>query len=188
LSDSPFIQSVSTLLDARRGRFHPARYPCPGAEHPRGDRRLLGAQQLGRLPVGQPGDVDRHERIAELVRQGGDDREHLACRGGLLGPRGPARVGRLALLVDRLRGDAPGGLAPRAEERVPQHLEQIPEIVLVADTPRLGKDQRERLLDEVLGVRPRAGERPGGAKQAIDVIAQGRGIEHALRAGQSPRA
>jgi hypothetical protein len=63
------------------------------------------------------------------------------------------------------------------EEGVSQHLEQVAEIVLVADPPWFREYAGKGLLHEVLRIDSRAGQRPCSAEQAIDVIAQGAGVE-----------
>ena len=43
------------------------RHPLARAVQAGGDRRLADAQRAGRLAVGQPDDVDRDQRVAEVV-------------------------------------------------------------------------------------------------------------------------
>src|SRR5215208_5031088 len=176
MSFSSGIGSASTPLDALRGRFHPAGNlrSCP--EEPRGDCRLLGAQQLRRLPVAEARHVDRHESVAELVGKAGDDGEHLARLDRLLRSGRRAGVDRLGPVGQRIRREPSGRGAARADEGVPQGLEEVPQVVCVAHPAWFGEHAREGLLDQVFGLGAGAGHRPRRPEQAIDVVAQRGGI------------
>ena len=99
---------------AGRGRFLAARRtprpPLARAVEPAHHRPLGHAQRVRRLLVGQPRDVDRHERVAELLRQRGDPGQQLALLDDLVRPGAP--LDALEVLgVDRV------GRAPRRLRR-----------------------------------------------------------------------
>ena len=170
------------------GGFHPAGDLRPRPEQPRGNCRLLGAEELGGLPVAEAGHVDRDEDVPEYLREPGDHLEHLARLGSFLGPAGQARIDRLEAVIQRLGSGRRAGRAARADEGVSQDLQQVAEIVVAANPARLGEHAGERLLDEILGVGTRTGQRPGGAEKPVDVVAQGVGIEEPVGGRHRVRA
>ena len=63
--------------------FEHSRNSVTGAEEPTRQRALGHAESSRRFRVGETGDVDRDKRVAELLRQLGDRREHPAFLGGI---------------------------------------------------------------------------------------------------------
>ena len=79
------------------------------------------------------------------------------------------------------------------EEHVAHRAEQVAEVVLVADHARAREHPRVGLLHEVVRGRARAGERARGAVEAIEMVAQSRGVERprhprATLSGRTPTA
>src|SRR5215216_1360624 len=91
------------------------------------------------------------------------------------------------MVIERLRREPSLCRPARVEEGIAQHLEQVAEVIVVADPARLREHPRERLLHEVLGFNTRTGQRPRSPKQAIDVVAQGAWIEHPVESRHAER-
>jgi hypothetical protein len=72
---------------------------------------------------------------------------------------------------------APGGSAPRRDERVAQNRQQIAHAVLGAQHPRLSQHPSERLLKEIPGLFARTAEGPRRPVEPIDVVAEHLGVE-----------
>ena len=79
---------------------------------------------------------------------------------------------------------APRGGSPRRKEGLSQDPQQIPQVVLGAQHPRLSQDPSERLLNEILGLFARTAEGHRRPVEPIDVVAVRPGVE--LTAG-TPR-
>ena len=75
---------------------------------------------------------------------------------------------------------ARGGAQAR-EVGVAQHAQQVAEVLLGAQHAGLLEHARVGLLDEVLGVLARAAQRPGGAVEPVEMVAQVVGIQAARR-------
>ena len=84
-----------------------------------GDRRLTNAKRLRRLTVGQPDQVDRDQRVAEVRPQGRDQCIELVRLDPWLGSD---RAGVLeeVCLIRRARSAAPRRRTSLTDERVPQ--------------------------------------------------------------------
>ena len=85
--------------------------------------------------------------------------------------------GALGRLVELARGDAAGGGAALADERVVQRAQQIGEIALAAQHTRAREHARVGLLHEVVGVVARAAQCPGRPVQAVEVVAESRRVQ-----------
>ena len=66
-----------------------------------------------------------------------------------------------------------------SQEGVAQDAHQVVELVVAVQHPLAGEHSREGLLHEVLGILARAAQSPGGAIEAVDVLAQRLWIEDA---------
>ena len=106
------------------------------------DRALAGAEGLGRLLVAEAGQVHGGDGLAVGLGQLGHRAQHLAR--GEDGLRRVARtlVGELLVLA-QLGGARPAGLGAVARvEGVAQHAEQVAEVVVGAQQPRLASTWR----------------------------------------------
>ena len=90
-------------------------------------------------------------------------REHLARFDRRVGAGAERAVGEIELLRDRRRLRATHRGAVAADERVAQDAEEIAEVVVVPQQPRLGEHARIRLLDEIFGVLAAPAQGPGGS-------------------------
>ena len=145
-------------------------------------------ERLCRFAVREPDDVHGHERLAKVlavarrplrtargVSMTVSGRSRGPVVGGLdLPPAAPWSAGREA---------SPRG-SPSGQERVAQHAQQVSEVVVAAQQARPGEDPGVGLLDQVLRVQARAGERPRRAKEAVEMIRQGLRVE--LAGGRGP--
>jgi RNA polymerase sigma factor (sigma-70 family) len=141
---------------------------------------LTDAQGACRFSVGEAGDVDGDEDVAEIVRERGDRGVELAgLERGLRLAR--LRVGDEVELIGQRPGSQPAALAPlQIQERVAKRAQQVAEVVLAAEQARAGQHARVGFLDEVLGVLARAAERPGGPVEPVEVVSELGGVERAL--------
>ena len=136
-------------------------------------------ERRGSLGVAEPGHVDRGDRVAPLLGQGGHHLEDLA-RGNLLHRRGGCRRRFEAprrLDVERHRRAA-GARTDRVDPGVAQHAEEIRQRVLrPGDLARPAQHPLVGLLHQILGVLAGAGQGPGRAEEAIEVIAEACGLQ-----------
>ena len=110
--------------------------------------------------------ASRHRARRLRPRPGDRARAGSATRSSCSGS-GPGRSRRRSVL-------RPG------EERVAQRAQEVAEIVLVPEQARPGEHARVRLLDEILGVLARAGERPRGPVEPVEVVSEPGGVERVL--------
>jgi hypothetical protein len=73
--------------------------------------------------------------------------------------------------------------AVAAVERIPEHPQQVSEIVIRAQEPRLVEDVRVRLLNQVLRVMVGTGEAERRPVEAVQVVREPLGIEPAPGGG-----
>jgi hypothetical protein len=115
-------------------------------------RALSDAEGACRLLVGEAGDVDGNEHIAEIARKRGDRRVDLTGLERGLRLQRP-RVGDEVELVGERAGTKSAALGPLlVQEGVAQRAQEVAEVVLVAKQPRPGEQACVGLLDDVLGV------------------------------------
>lgn len=135
------------------------------------DRPLLRSERSSRIPVGEPDDIHRHERLAQRLGQAVQrvvDRAHLHHLGD--DRIAAARRRRLGSLFERNLRHA---LRARpGDPRVTKDPQQIREVLVATDEPRPAQDPLERILDEVLGVLGRATQPVRGAVQTLDVVTE----------------
>ena len=150
---------------------------------PRRDRRLADAERLRRLAVGEPDDVDRDERVAEVIGQRRDRRVQLLGFEPRSGLRGVAVLDQLEVVGQRASSAAGApAVRRRRHERVAEHPQQVADVVLGAEHARLAEHARERLLHQVLGLLARAAQAPCSPVEPVDVIAERLWIELAIGA------
>ena len=127
-------------------------HPLAGAVQPGGDRRLAHVQGPRRLAVGQADHVDGDQRVAEVV---GQRRRswRTARRPRVWPPAGSHSILDQIEIVGQRRGlRAPRGGPALAEIGVPQHPQQVADVIVGVQHPRLAQHPREGLLDEILGL------------------------------------
>ena len=119
--------------------------------------------------IGQAGEIDRHERVAELVGQLGDRGVHLIDlerRCGVVRRRcGEGQV------IGKRRGIAGRRLAPRAGS--PAYCAtpaQIAQLILAGEKTRPREHARTGLLHQVLGILARSGPGACGAVETRQVL------------------
>src|SRR6185437_15128297 len=95
---------------------------------------------------------------------------------------------RLESLGDRLGARAPLLRTLRVQERVPEHPEQVAEVVLAPQEPRPREHARVGVLDQVLCILARPRERPGCPVEAIEVIAERGRVEPTRHPTLPPRS
>jgi hypothetical protein len=152
----------------------PIAFSAAAHHRPRAD-----AQGTGRLLVGEAGDVDGDEDVAEVVGERGDRGVELARLERRLW-LARLRIGdELELLGQRVGTEATALSPLLGQEGVAQRPEEVAEVVLVAEQAWAGEHARVRFLDEVLGLFARAAERPGGAVEPVEVVSEPGGVERA---------
>ncbi len=96
--------------------------------------------------------------------------------------RAHVRIGDEVELVGKRIWSQPAALSSLLrQEGVAQRTQEVAQVVLVMEEARSRKDPRIRLLDEVLGLLPRAAQRPGRPVEPIEMISELGTVELALR-------
>jgi hypothetical protein len=107
---------------------------------------------VGRFLVGEAGDIDGDEDVAEIVRKRRD------CGVELAGFQRCVRLARVRvgdeveLVGKRTRTEAAALRSFLGQERVTERTQEVTEVVLVPQQPRAGEHTRVGLLDEVICV------------------------------------
>ena len=159
-SAAPDGGALAVRLEARRD------LPAPPVQ-PAHDRPLPRPQGARRLAIRQPHDVDRDERLPQ--RQG-QFLKSLIDRRTLDRQRDRIvrRLDGLDLLAGRSARHLPLG-ALGADPRVPQHPQQVHEILVTAQEARAPEHPLEGVLHEVLGILARPAQAVGRAVEPCDV-------------------
>jgi hypothetical protein len=164
------------LALARYGLFDPGirlkrvHEPLVGAVEPTRERPFPDAQCSGRLAIAEPEHVDGHDGVAKVGGESGDrveDQRGLS-RGVWL--RRARILDAVELLRHRHRRSA-ALAALLAHERVAKGSKQIGEVVVMPQEPGSREHVDVGLLDEIIGAFARPGERPSGAVQTVEVVA-----------------
>ena len=143
-------------------------------------RSLANPERTRRLLVGEARDVDRDEDVAEVVGQRGDGGIDLIGLERGLGVARQRVLDEVELVRERLRPQPSALGTLLVQERVAQRAQQVAEVVLVPEQAWPREHARVRLLDEILGVLPRAGQRPCGPVEPVEMAAEPGGVERAL--------
>ena len=97
-------------------------------------------------------------------------------------------VHRLGVIVERHLGRPPAPRAHTADIGVAQHPQEVAEIVVAAQPPRLRQHERVGLLHQVLGILAPAAQRPGRSVQPVHVVAEPARLEPVERRRRVPIA
>jgi hypothetical protein len=121
--------------------------------------------------------VDRNQDVAEVVRKRRDRGVHLRRLERGLGLTRP-RIGDEVELVGQRDGTKSAALSPLlVQEGVPQRAQEVAEVVLVTEKPGAREHTAVGFLDKVLRVLARAGERPRGPVEPVEVVSEPGSVE-----------
>ena len=142
----------------------------------RSDAGALTSERARRLFIGEADDIDGDDGLAQPRSELSEhviDHPRLNCSSNDV----PARVGNALYLVGLSHNRGRPALACRSDPCVAKHPEQIADVVIGMQDPRLSQNARECLLDQVLGLLARAAQAPRRSVQPIDVVTERLGIE-----------
>ena len=137
------------------------------AAHDRADGHV---ERLCRLGVAHAGDVDLRDGVAQGLGQAGDGGEHVAGHRGDLGVALPARRGVVLERVAADRGRHAALRAPVVAHDVAQRARQVVELAVAAQPAGARQHAGVGLLRQLVGEMRGAGQRPGEAVDAIEVL------------------